>query len=251
MAQDNSIGTLVGSTTEEVAQKNSMAERLRGSPIPNSELMDNLGVYLTRQNLSRMLFIQEIYQQILPVHGLIMEFGVRWGQNLSLFSNLRGIHEPFNYNRRIVGFDTFVGFPSVSAEDGARVSAGDYAVTGDYRDHLEQVLEFHQGNAPIPHKKKFELVQGDATQALPEFLKRQPETIVALAYFDFDIYAPTKACLEALLPHCTRGTVLAFDELNCPEFPGETTAVKEVLGLGKYALCRLPHSPLTSYLVID
>lgn len=251
MAQEKPLGTLIGSTQEEIGRKNSMADRVRNSPILDSELMDNLGVYVTRQNLSRMLFIQEIYQQILPVHGVIMEFGVRWGQNLSLFSNLRGIHEPFNYNRRIVGFDTFAGFPSVSAEDGDRVAVGDYAVTGDYMDHLQQVLDYHQANAPIPHKKKFELVQGDATQTLPEFLKRQPETIVALAYFDFDIYAPTKSCLEALLPHCTRGTVLAFDELNCPEFPGETTAVKEVLGLGKYALRRSPHSPLTSYLVID
>ena len=251
MAQEKPLGTLIGSTQQEIDRKNSMSDRLRNSPILDSELMDNLGVYLTRQNLSRMLFMQEIYQQILPVHGVIMEFGVRWGQNLSLFSNLRGIHEPFNYNRRIVGFDTFAGFPSVSAEDGDRVAVGDYAVTGDYKDHLQQVLEYHQANAPIPHKKKFELVQGDATQTLPDFLKRQPETIVALAYFDFDIYAPTKSCLEALLPHCTRGTVLAFDELNCPEFPGETTAVKEVLGLGKYALRRSPHSPLTSYLVID
>jgi hypothetical protein len=251
MNDDKPLGTLVGSTKDEVVRKHAMAERLRRSPIPDGELMDNLGVYLTRQNLSRMLFIQEIYAQILPVHGVIMEFGVRWGQNLSLFSNLRGIYEPFNYNRRIVGFDTFAGFPSVSAEDGALVASGDYAVTGDYVADLTAVLEYHQANAPIPHKRKFELVQGDASQTLPAFLGRHPETIVALAYFDFDIHAPTKSCLEALLPHCTRGTVLAFDELNCPEFPGETTAVKEVLGLGKYALRRVPHSPLTSYLVIE
>lgn len=251
MAERETMGTLVGSTADEVGRKQSLAEQLRRSPIPDGELMDNLGVYLTRQNLARMLFMQEIYQQILPVHGVIMEFGVRWGQNLSLFSNLRGILEPFNYNRRIIGFDTFAGFPSVSAEDGALVSNGDYAVTDGYMAHLESVLTYHQSNAPIPHKKKFELVAGDATETLPAFLARQTETVVALAYFDFDIYAPTKACLEALLPHCTRGTVLAFDELNCPEFPGETTALKEVLGLSKYALRRSPHSPLTSYLVID
>jgi hypothetical protein len=85
------------------------------------------------------------------------------------------------------------------------------------------VLDFHEAElAPIPHKKKYELVQGDATRTLPEYLQRHPETIVALAYFDFDIYAPTKACLEAVVPHLTKGSVLAFDELNCPEFPGET-----------------------------
>jgi hypothetical protein len=94
-------------------------------------------------------------------------------------------------------------------------------------------------------------VKGDATLSLPAYLKDHPETIIALAYFDFDIYAPTKSCLEAILPHLTKGSVLAFDELNCPEFPGETLALKEVLGLSKYAIRRDPNSPLTSYLVIE
>jgi len=103
-----------------------------------------------------------------------------------------------------VGFDTFSGFPSVSSEDGASVAVGDYAVTENWKDELDAVLNFHEANAPIPQKKKFELVQGDATQTLPRYLTDHPETIVALAYFDFDIYQPTKACLEALLPHITR-----------------------------------------------
>jgi hypothetical protein len=245
------IRTLSGAPLSEREAKLAFARRLREAPAPDAELLDNLGLYLTRQTLSRINFIQELYRQIVPVHGVIMEFGVRWGQNLALFSNLRGMLEPFNYNRKVVGFDTFAGFPGVSPEDGGKVSAGDYAVTPGYQGELEAILAYHESNAPIAHKTKFELVAGDATQTLPAYLARQRETVVALAYFDFDIYAPTKACLEALLPYLTKGSILAFDELNCPEFPGETTALKEVLGLGKYGLRRVPHSPLTSYLVID
>ena len=74
---------------------------------------------------------------------------------------------------------------------------------------------------------------------------------MALAYFDFDIYTPTRACLEAILPHLTKGSVLAFDELNTPEFPGETLAVREVLGLSRHAIRRDRNNPLTSYLVIE
>jgi hypothetical protein len=185
------------------------------------------------------------------VHGVVVEFGVRWGQNMALFSVLRGIHEPFNYNRRIIGFDTFEGFPSVSAEDGGAVQEGDYAVSEGWREDLEGILSFHEQNAPIPHKKKFELVQGDATKTVPAFLQEHSETIIALAYFDFDLYKPTKVCLEAILPHVTKGTVLAFDELNCPEFPGETQAVREVLGLSRYAIRRDPSNPLLSYIVIE
>jgi hypothetical protein len=252
MTQPSKIGnTLVGSTSAELNNKVSFAQRLRVSSIPDNELLDNIGVYLTRQTLSRINFIQSLYQKIIPVHGVIMEFGVRWGQNMSLFSQLRGIHEPFNHNRRIIGFDTFNGFPSVSPEDGAFVSAGDYSVAIGWKNELDAILDFHERNAPISHKRKYELLQGDANVTLPDYLEKHPETIVALAYFDFDIYAPTKSCLEKILPHVTKGSVLAFDELNCPEFPGETLALREVVGLSKYAIRRDPSNPLTSFLVID
>ena len=248
---DKSIRTLVGSTQSETDRKQMLVDRLRASRIPDVELLDNIGLYLTRQTLSRINFMQMLYQMIVPVHGTIMEFGVRWGQNMALFSTLRGIHEPFNYNRKIIGFDTFDGFPSVAPQDGGGVQAGDYGVVENWSEELEGILDFHTQNAPIPHKKKHELVKGDATMTLPDYLKEHPETIVALAYFDFDIYKPTHDCLEAILPYLTKGSVLAFDELNTPQFPGETIAVREVLGLSRYAIKRDPSNPLTSYLVIE
>lgn len=251
MTNDPTIRTQTGSTHEEVTRKHGLAGRLRNSPVPDQELLDNLGLYLTRQTLSRINFIQRLYTIILPVHGVIMEFGVRWGQNMALFSNLRGLHEPYNYNRKVIGFDTFSGFPSVAPQDGGRVKEGDYGVADDWMTRLEEILDLHEQNSPIPHKKKHELVQGDATETLPAYLQEHPETVIALAYFDFDIYAPTRACLEAILPHLTKGSVLAFDELNVPEFPGETLAVREVLGLSRYAIRRDPSSPLTSWLVVE
>lgn len=251
MSTAQPIRTLGGSTTSEATNKSSLAARLRTTNVPDNELLDNIGLFVTRQTLSRINFIQKLYEMIVPVHGVIMEFGVRWGQNMALFSTLRGIHEPFNYNRRVIGFDTFEGFPSVAGEDGARVKEGDYGVSRGWQDDLESILAFHEQNAPIAHKTKFELVRGDAMQTLPAYLVRQPETVIALAYFDFDLYKPTKACLEAILPYVTKGTVLAFDELNCPDFPGESLALREVLGLSRYAIRRDPSSPLTSYLVVE
>lgn len=248
---EKSIQALVHSTQSEIDRKQQLVAQLRTSRIPDSELINNIGLYLTRQTLSRINFMQSIYQKIVPVHGVIMEFGVRWGQNMALFSNLRGIHEPFNYNRKIIGFDTFEGFPSVAPQDGENVKTGDYGVVENWMDELEGILDFHAQNAPIPHKKKHELVKGDATVTLPDYLKDHPETIVALAYFDFDLYKPTRDCLEAILPHLTKGSVLAFDELNMSEFPGETIALREVLGLSRYAIRRDPSSPLTSYLVFE
>lgn len=242
---------LSGATSSEHERREYIADLVRNSPIPNSELLYNLGLYMPRQALSRIMFVMELYPKILETHGVIMEFGVRWGQNMSLFQSLRGIYEPFNYNRKIIGFDTFSGFPGVDRHDGGKVTTGDYGVVEGYRETLETLLATMEQDSPIPQLRKFELVEGDATVTIQDYLKRQPETIVALAYFDFDIYAPTKACLEAIRPHLTKGSILAFDELNTPEFPGETIALKEVLGLDTYRIRRLPYNPLTSYIVIE
>ena len=91
----------------------------------------------------------------------------------------------------------------------------------------------------------------DATITLPQYLKDHPETIIAFAYFDFDIYEPTKVCLESILPHLTKGSVIGFDELNYATFPGETIALKEVLGLNKYKIHHSMYEPLCSYIIIE
>jgi hypothetical protein len=180
-----------------------------------------------------------------------MEFGVRWGRNLALYENLRGIYEPFNHTRWIIGFDTFEGFPSVHDKDGgaavAAVSA--YSVSKDYQSYLEQVLEYHESESPIAHIKKFSLVGGDATKTLPDYLERNPQTIISLAYFDFDIYEPTKDCLKAIIPYLTKGSIIAFDELNYATFPGETVAVREVLGTHNIELRRSRFSGHQSYAI--
>ena len=64
----------------------------------------------SRQTLSRILYYNEIYKQILKKPGVIMEFGIEYGSTVSLLSKLRGIYEPYNYSRKVIGFDTFKGF---------------------------------------------------------------------------------------------------------------------------------------------
>lgn len=51
----------------------------RDCPIPNNELLSNLGLFIKRQDLTRILFMNELYNKIINVHGIVVEFGVRWG----------------------------------------------------------------------------------------------------------------------------------------------------------------------------
>lgn len=244
----NQINVLIASSEKEIASRKTLVKYLKNTPIPDEELLSNLGLYLNRQTLSRIMFMNELYKKIVNRHGVVMEFGVRWGQNLSLFSSFRGMHEPYNYNRKIIGFDTFSGFVGVNSKDGDLVNAGDYSVTEKYKDYLNDILKIHQDNSPVPHINKFELIEGDATITVNDYLDKNPHTIISLAYFDFDIYKPTKDCLTSILPFLTKGSIIAFDELNCKEFPGETLAFKEVFDLNKYELKRDIHNPLCSYI---
>jgi len=254
MDSQSAMRTVSFASESEVSARDRFFKIFSACPIPQSEVLSNLGLFIRKQQLSRILFMHELYQKIIPVHGIIIEFGVRWGHNLALFSSFRGMYEPFNYSRKVVGFDTFSGFPSVAPQDGrdAIIDIGAYGVTEDYEEYLDAVLAYHETEHPMSHIKKYELVKGDATVTLERYLADHPETIIALAYFDFDLYQPTKKCLELIKPHLTKGSVLGFDELNFPTFPGETLALKEVCGLGRYSISRSPFSSAyAAYVVVD
>ena len=83
---------------------------------------------LQRQSISRVLYYNNLYKQIVGVPGCILEFGVQWGATMAQLISLRGIYEPFNHKRHIYGFDTFEGFVNTNKnKDGALLSDGDYA----------------------------------------------------------------------------------------------------------------------------
>lgn len=247
------IRILNHSSKKEELDRNRLFDLFKDCPLPDNELLLNLGLFMNRQTLSRIMFMHELYQKIVNVHGIVVEFGTRWGTNLALFESFRGMYEPYNYTRKIVGFDTFEGFSVIDGKDGNSniVSLGGYSVTEKYDEYLEKVLNYHEQESPLSHIKKYEIIKGDASVEVEKYLHDNPETIIALAYFDFDLYQPTKKCLEAIKNHVTKGTIIGFDELNYHEFPGETLALKEVFGLDKYQIRRSPLNPTPSYIVIE
>jgi len=207
-------------------------------------------VTLKRQALMKLLYLDHIYKMALDVPGIICEFGVQWGGTLAQLINLRGMYEPYNYGRTIVGFDTFEGFVDIDSRDGQLLSTGDFATTSNYDVTLERLLIIHESFSPLSHIKKFELVKGDAAVTIEPWLKNNPHALIAMAIFDMDLYKPTKEVLERIRPRLTKGSLLVFDELNCPQYPGETIALAEVLGLPNVRLRRYIHSPYAAWVVV-
>ena len=147
---------------------------------------------------------------------------MRWGRNLALLTELRNLYEPNNFTRRIVGFDTWEGFPSVAPQDGRNMRrAWCLTVTENYEQYLESALRSHEKLGRASHIQKFELVKGDVAETLPSYLRDHPETIIALAYLDMDIYEPTKTCLQLIPSHLTRGSIVPSMSLHCENIRGK------------------------------
>lgn len=240
-------------STEEINAKEARYKLFQECPIYPDELISNLGMFLNSKELARILFLDNLYKQILDIPGVIMEFGTLWGAGVSLFSALRGVYEPYNCRRKIIGFDTFEGFPSVHAKDGnaSLIGVGNLALPQEYETYLDKVLELQEQTQPLAHVKKHEIVKGDASVQVENYLKRNPETIIALAYFDFDIYEPTKKCLEAIKDRLVKGSIIGFDELNDPSCLGETLALMEVIGLPNVRLKKVPWCTKPCWYVIE
>lgn len=241
----------IASVTE-TKNRDDFLKLYQNCPIPDNERLSNSGLFVKRQDLTKQLFLNDLYSKVAKVHGVIMEFGVRWGQNMVTLNNLRGIHEPYNYSRKIIGFDSFQGFSKVDIKDGNHeiIKEGAFSVTEKYEDYLTEILNYHESESPLSHIKKSILIKGDAPVMLKKYLKEHPETIIAFAYFDFDVYEPTKRCLELIKPYLTKGSIVGFDELNDSHFPGETVALREALGLNNVAVKRSKYSGIQSYLQI-
>ena len=230
-----------------------MEQCIAGSPFSNLERLQNFSLYTPRQDLTNFLLRYEIFKRVLGVQGSIIECGVLRGSDLMAWAQFSAILEPTNHQRRVVGFDTFSGFPKLSKQD--RSSESDQARPGGLAansyDHLQECIELYDMNRFVGHVPKVELVRGDATRTIPAYVKDNPQLIVSLLYLDFDIYRPTLAALKHFVPRMPKGAVIAFDELNLKDWRGESIAVLETLKLREYRIERCSFGSVMSFAQIE
>jgi hypothetical protein len=95
------------------------------------------------------------------------------------------------------------------------------------------------------------LVKGDAAATIPKFVAETPHLLISLLYLDFDLYEPTRVALESFLPRMPKGAIVAFDELDNPLWPGETTAMLEFLDKYRLRIQRLPFDPYIGFAEVN
>ena len=82
--------------------------------IPVEYALSISNVLSTRQIFSQNLARTKLFEMTLSTQGSVVECGSYRGNGLGLYYNLSSVLEPTNINRKIISFDTFKGFPSVS-----------------------------------------------------------------------------------------------------------------------------------------
>lgn len=209
-------------------------------------------VWAPRQNVARFLAQWELFKLAREIHGSIIECGVAFGGGLMAWAHFLSIAEPVAHTRRVIGFDTFDGFPAITDRDrGTSHLAYKGGMKTPFEGELAMLAGLHDLNRAVGHIPRVELVSGDACKTIPQYVSKHPELIVSMLVLDFDIYEPTLAALEHLGPRMPRGGVVVFDELNCRDWPGETEAVRESGLLNRGVLKRCEFTSTMSYLVIE
>lgn len=224
------------------------------SSAPTFQRLQTFPCHVRRQDISRFLVKHELFKLSLSANGSLVECGVFSGGGLFSWLHFSSIYDPYNHTRKVIGFDTFNGFPSIHDKDATKdkshhTKVGAFKTSSSMQDELEELTRIHDMNRPLGHIPKIQLVAGDACATIKRYVEENPHLLISLLYLDFDLYEPTKAALEILLPRVVKGGIVAFDELNCPEFAGETTALLETLSLDGVKLQRFPIDPYISYFI--
>jgi len=215
--------------------------------------LQNFAKYVPRQSLTRFLVKTEMFKKVIDLQGSIVECGVLAGGGLMVWSQLSAIFEPLNYQRKIIGFDTFAGFAELSPEDKSGDSHLLYkgALALDSYDDILESIRLYDMNRFLNSIQKVFLVKGDIKKTVPKYLKDNPETIVSLLYLDVDVFEPTKIAIENFVPRMPKGSVIVFDELNDRAWAGETIAVLKTIGVRNLRIQRFYYDTKISYAVLE
>ncbi len=232
-----------------------LSKNFNKSNLSIEKKLENFPNHVHRRDVATFLNRYEIFKEILPVHGSIIECGVNLGAGLFSWLHFSSILEPYNTSRFIIGFDTFSGFKSL---DKKKDKHGIYTDKKNFKkfakrqsiEEIQDSIEIQNNTRPLNSLDKVLLVKGDATKTIPEFIKKSPHTVVSLLHIDFDIYKPTKVALKNFLPRMTKGSVIALDGTNAPDGPGETLALLESLNLNKVQIKRNSFDSFLCYLIV-
>ena len=161
----------------------------------------------------KMLARTLLFEQVKDVPGDILEFGVFKGTGLLTFLKLKRYFCP-NTMKKVVGFDFFETdglLKSLANQDKEAMTTlfeeRGFAHEESFKQYLnDSILSF--GFAP----HEFDLVKGDVSKTISEYLSTRPGLKISLLYLDLDLAQPTYDVLCETWDCISQGGMVVFDE---------------------------------------
>ncbi len=192
--------------------------------------LDLFSVYASRRTLIRQLAHYELFKLTMDLPGHYAEFGVYFGKAFFSWHKFLEVLTPTATHKKVIGFDSFAGFPNLSSQDGDENRTIQKQVGGlnsaSFWEEFEALLELHNNDSVIPAGRGT-IIKGDICQTLPAWLEENTEARFCLLNLDVDIYEPTRVILQECWDRLVPGGVLILDEYGTSKWPGETMAWDE------------------------
>jgi hypothetical protein len=218
-----------------------MDKKLSGFNIDKQWDYEN-GFYLTSHptRIPKMIAHYELYKSIINLPGHIVECGVFKGVSLTRFCTYREILES-PYSRKFIGFDAFGKFPKQDNDD-------DQAFIEKFEDLSGDGITVDELKAVFTYKgfENYELIKGDVTDTIPNYVAEHPELKIALLHIDVDVYKPTVSILNHLFDRVVSGGLIVFDDFGI--IAGETKAIDEFFSEKDVVIEKLPISHTPSFI---
>lgn len=193
----------------------------------NSFFYEN-AFYLTSHpsRIAKLLAHYELFKLTADLPGDIVECGVFKGASFSRFVKFGNIFQSIP-KKRVIGFDIFGKFPMPDKKGvKADIKSRDKFIneSGEESIAKAKLMEFLE-NCDLA--KNAELIAGDVSKTIPDFLERNPGIKISLLNIDVDLYKPTLDCLINLYDKVVTGGVIILDDYK--GFPGATKAIDEFI----------------------
>ncbi len=202
-------------------------------------VIDHWPLYCGIGNLARSMAIADLLKSTLEVPGHIAEFGSWRGANLLFLAKLLRIYDSHG-SKQAHCFEGFQGLTTFAGPDAPSL-ANRGLYKGSYEELIDIIALYEMEDEIIIHK-------GLVQDTLAQVLVAQQELSFSFVYCDVDLYEPTRLILENLDQRLSKGGVFVLDEWNDPNYPGETTGVREFLEKNgsRYEMEHVPNAPRPS-----
>jgi len=187
--------------------------------------------FIRRRDLPRLLAHYEIFKQVMDLPGSIIEVGVYKGSGLFTWANFLETFCPGDRNRMVFGFDNFQGYNKYSEHDinfSKFIEDEDHFLISDY-DFMSRLLDLKTEDNLLRGVKRTEIINGDISDTIDEFLVQKFGLRVCLLYVDVSLYHPTRLALEKFYDLVVPNGIIAFNGYGQVPHEGEGKALDEFI----------------------